>query len=236
MVYLFLFTIGICWGSFVHVIAYRVPVGKYWKNSRSQCKNCEHLLGIFDLIPLVSFLCQSGKCRYCLSRISLIYPVTEFLTGIMFIICYMQSKDCLFFVLLILIASTLEVLAISDFYYLRLPNYFLVFLLFLECIFAYQMNFIFINHLFFALVVLGIFLALSFLVKQGIGMGDIKLLVILSLIFSVTEFLWLIIASCISALIIIFILTIANKQIYKEKIPFGPFLCTWAFIFLIIGQ
>ena len=184
MVYLFLFTIGICWGSFVHVIAYRVPVGKYWKNSRSQCKNCEHLLGIFDLIPLVSFLCQSGKCRYCLSRISLIYPVTEFLTGIMFIICYMQSKDCLFF----------------------------------------------------ALVVLGIFLALSFLVKQGIGMGDIKLLVILSLIFSVTEFLWLIIASCISALIIIFILTIANKQIYKEKIPFGPFLCTWAFIFLIIGQ
>lgn len=69
--------IGLCFGSFASLLAYRLPRGLPWAATRSQCPACGHALGVRDLIPLVSWAMSGGKCRYCKARVSVRYPLLE---------------------------------------------------------------------------------------------------------------------------------------------------------------
>jgi leader peptidase (prepilin peptidase)/N-methyltransferase len=66
-------------GSAVTALAYRVPRDLSWVRGRSACPACGHVLGIADLVPLVSWLWVRGRCRYCRARVPARYPVTEVL-------------------------------------------------------------------------------------------------------------------------------------------------------------
>lgn len=78
-----LFFFGCCIGSFLNVIILRFPQDQTI-TGRSHCFNCKHILGPLDLIPLFSFICLLGKCRYCGQKISPRYFVIEAATGILF--------------------------------------------------------------------------------------------------------------------------------------------------------
>lgn len=80
--------VGACLGSFAGAVAYRIAHQKSWiidKNyssgvsqpARSSCPSCHHQLSIFDLIPVLSWVCLRGKCRYCEEPISVRYPAIE---------------------------------------------------------------------------------------------------------------------------------------------------------------
>ncbi|MCA9352579.1 prepilin peptidase [Patescibacteria group bacterium] len=74
---------GLLVGSFLNVIALRFHIGKGIRG-RSQCFSCNHVLGWKDLIPLFSFVLQKGRCRYCLSHISVDNLYAELCTGVFF--------------------------------------------------------------------------------------------------------------------------------------------------------
>jgi leader peptidase (prepilin peptidase) / N-methyltransferase len=83
----FIFFIGLFIGSFLNVLADRLPNGKSILG-RSHCEYCKHTLGIKDLFPLLSFLLLKGKCRYCRKKLSVQYPLSEVFTGVMFVLTY----------------------------------------------------------------------------------------------------------------------------------------------------
>ncbi|PZM86552.1 hypothetical protein DLH72_00590 [Candidatus Gracilibacteria bacterium] len=83
--YLYLFLFGTLFGSFGSVLVYRLKSQeKGILAGRSHCSKCGHNLGIFELIPIFSWLKNMGKCRYCKQKVSKIYPILEISTGLVF--------------------------------------------------------------------------------------------------------------------------------------------------------
>ncbi len=88
-----IFLIGLCLGSFLNVVIFRLTLPGYtWKDffnvkARSYCPHCKHALAWFDLVPVVSFLWPRGNCRYCSKKISIQYPLVEMLTALLFVVC-----------------------------------------------------------------------------------------------------------------------------------------------------
>lgn len=80
---IFLFLFGLAAGSFLNVVILRLNTGETLRG-RSRCFACLKRLAWHDLIPLGSFFVIRGRCRYCGSKISLQYPIVEFITGCIF--------------------------------------------------------------------------------------------------------------------------------------------------------
>lgn len=86
---------GLILGSFTTALYYRTKHKQSWifdrqknKPSRSQCPVCHHPLGVFDLIPVVSWVFLKGRCRYCQHKIPILYPVLEIISAITFYLFY----------------------------------------------------------------------------------------------------------------------------------------------------
>jgi leader peptidase (prepilin peptidase)/N-methyltransferase len=82
------FALGLCFGSFLNVCIYRLPLGKSVVTPRSACPHCGDPIPIYHNLPVVSWLILRGKCRACQQPISPRYLVIEVLTGLLFLGCY----------------------------------------------------------------------------------------------------------------------------------------------------
>lgn len=80
---LIFFIYGLVFGSFFNVVGLRVPKKTLFAQNRSYCDTCQRTLTWSELIPVVSYVLQRGKCRKCGESISLIYPTMELATGIL---------------------------------------------------------------------------------------------------------------------------------------------------------
>lgn len=80
------FGFGLIVGSFLNVLVLRFQTGESAVRDRSRCFSCGKTLDFFELVPLVSFFIQKGKCRGCKSKISLQYPLVELSTGLLFVL------------------------------------------------------------------------------------------------------------------------------------------------------
>ncbi|MFA4853534.1 MAG: prepilin peptidase, partial [Bacteroidales bacterium] len=84
LIFVFIFLLGTIVGSFLNVVIFRFNTGRTITTGRSICMNCNRDLRWYELIPVLSFLIQSGKCRRCASKISHQYPLVEIVTGLVF--------------------------------------------------------------------------------------------------------------------------------------------------------
>ena len=75
---------GLLIGSFLNVVAYRVPLGRSVVSPPSACPACGHHIRRRDNIPVISWLLLQGKCRDCGAAISARYPIVEAVTGVLF--------------------------------------------------------------------------------------------------------------------------------------------------------
>ena len=92
--YTLIFIIGILFGSFYTLAVYRIPKKQDIIHTHSYCPKCQHKLGIWDLIPLFSYIFLGGKCRYCKEKIRPRYFIIELISGIFFlIIAYLWNFD-----------------------------------------------------------------------------------------------------------------------------------------------
>jgi prepilin signal peptidase PulO-like enzyme (type II secretory pathway) len=91
MIFFFLFVFGLVIGSFLNVVSMRYDGGRFIFDprvigGRSHCPYCKRTLRWFELIPLISFLLQGGRCLRCHERLSIQYPIVEFLYGALFVL------------------------------------------------------------------------------------------------------------------------------------------------------
>ena len=160
---LFVFVVGLVIGSFINAFQYRAQKGMSIKG-RSLCPNCGHQLSWYDLIPLLSWVILSGRCRYCRKSISVQYPLIEVVTGLLFVAVGLKSglireiNDYLFLGLvdinfvgllvskisllfLLLVVASLIIIALHDAktgYIISAVAYFGTLAAFLYLLFSYQ--------------------------------------------------------------------------------------------------
>lgn len=89
----FSFIFGLILGSFLNVVAYRIPRHESIRRPGSHCAVCNHALSPADLVPLFSWLWLRGRCRYCKQFISVRYPVLELATGALFAATYLTVPE-----------------------------------------------------------------------------------------------------------------------------------------------
>lgn len=86
ILYFLMFIIGSLFGSFSTLAVYRLPLHQDITHERSYCPNCNHKLSFWDMIPILSYICLGGKCRYCKEKIRIRYLILEICTGMIFLL------------------------------------------------------------------------------------------------------------------------------------------------------
>jgi len=250
LIFVFIFLLGTIIGSFLNVVIYRFNTGKTMVNSRSICMTCNRELRWFELIPILSFVMQSGKCRRCKEVISYQYPIVEFLGGLMFVLVAYHFIPVLFFssnlyvllvVLFVFIFSLLIVISVYDYRHKIIPDklvYIFSFVAFVS-IFVNQSGIgpLFIWPDIYSLLagpVLATPFALLWLVSAGkwMGLGDAKLMLGLGWMLGFSIGLsGVVLAFWIGSIISLIVMFFTNKKLnMKTEIPFAPFLIIGAFI------
>jgi len=92
VIFIYLFIFGAFTGSFLNLISDRLPAGRKVIFGRSICDFCKKKLKVKNLIPIFSFLFQKGRCSFCQKKLSFYYPLSEFLTGIAFMLAGHLSR------------------------------------------------------------------------------------------------------------------------------------------------
>lgn len=238
--YLSIFASGLAIGSFLNCVVYRLETRKSFLKGRSFCPHCNHKLGFFDLIPVFSFLCLKGKCRYCNKKISLQYPIVEIITGLLFLLIdvYFNSQLLLMF-FLFLIVPFLIIIFIYDLKHYIIPDK--VIYPAIGLTFFYQLLSItslssILNPFVSACLASSFFISIILLSKgEWMGWGDVKLGFLMGLLLGSPNVLLALFLSFFSGAFVGVFLIFLKKKTLKSQVPFGPFLIFGTFIAIFWG-
>lgn len=265
MVILSLIGLGLCLGSFVNALVWRLHEQSQTKsrkrqkelsivNGRSKCVHCGHGLAPKDLIPLISWLQLRGNCRYCGKAISSQYPLVELSTAILFALSYifwppfsdsvLKPEEVIGFGVWLVSLTGFMALIVYDLRWMLLPNKIIFPLLWLagssvgaQAFFESSFQPL-ISSIWGTLIGGGLFYAL-FQISSGrwIGGGDVKLGFLLGILLGGPEmaFLMIFLASLLGSLYSVPLLA-KGKLKAKARLPFGPFLIISAIITKLFGQ
>ncbi len=245
LIYVYLFVLGASFSSFINVVNFRGS----WRKAlfgHSRCDSCNVKLGVRDLIPLVSFLIQSGKCRVCKNKIPKTYFISEILTGFLFISAFVVT-DNLFYSVEIMVASLFLIpIVIEDIKTKTVPEILSIPFAYIALLLATVYG---VVNESYAPLLFGLTLAFPFfliwLVSKGraMGLADSKIAISLgflshSLIDTISIFLfsfWVGTIITLSFIIYSYIQTGNSDLGMKSKIPFIPFLALAYFLVAVLG-
>lgn len=232
---LFLFLLGACVGSFCNVLIYRIPKEEEFVKTPSHCMTCGHNLRWFELIPVVSWLAQGGKCRSCGVKLSPQYPIVEALNAVMWLLTGILFRgDWLTVGLYCGLYSMLMVLSVIDWREFIIPNgiNLVIFLLGVVRLVTDLGN--------WPLYVIGmvsvslVFLLLHVLTGgNGLGMGDVKLVAAAGLLLGWPKMLLAVLVGSLSGAIIH---SIRMRRGAGRKLAFGPYLAAGIWFSALVGE
>lgn len=225
--------LGLICGSFVTALSHRLPRGEDFVSGRSRCPHCKTPLAARDLVPVLSWLMSRGRCRYCQAPVSARYPAIELLSGFLFVLVAVLAEPAAVerIVLLWGLAVVFLALTVIDLEFRRLPNGLILFAFGLTGLLAWR------DGREFGAVLLAIGIALSIGVglrviglvidkKPGLGWGDIKLAMAVSVALPLDALPVFLSVGGVTALLLAAWFGWAQRQMH---IPCGPALCAGAF-------
>ncbi|MGM7720957.1 A24 family peptidase [uncultured Metabacillus sp.] len=237
VIFIYIFLLGAILGSFYNVVGLRIPKKESILLPRSACPVCHKKLKAVEMIPLLSYILQKGKCKTCRNAISPLYPFIEFFTALLFVISPLLmgwSNEVMISWSLI---SFIMIVVVSDIKYMIIPDAVNLFFLLL---FAIERILIPLNPWWdpiAGLVVGGLVPLIIILIsKGGLGGGDMKFLAVLGLILG-----WKLVLLCffLATLIgtVAGLIGLSTGHIKKSRpFPFGPFLGIGALIAYFFGK
>lgn len=247
LIVLFVAFIGLCMGSFLNVLADRLP-NEETILGRSKCDSCDHILAWYNLIPVISFIKQKGLCTYCKASISIQYIVVEIITSVLFILTWYLSihsgASLVTSVIYVGIVSILIVMFLADMRYKIIPDSMqvalIIFILSFHFMNALNMNESFHEMVygFIQLIRNGVIVMIPLLIifiltkGKGMGFGDVKYTFAMGMLLGVMPgFIALYISFLLGGVVSMYLLFI--KKINRKKaIPFGPYLFISTYLLL----
>ena len=238
MMYTIIFGIfGLVLGSFYNVVGLRVPKGESIVNPPSHCTSCGKRLTALELIPVLSYLIQGGKCKGCGVKVSPIYCFTEIITALLFALCYVKFGFTAELAVALLFVSLLVIINVSDIAYMLIPNkillFFLPFLIVARIISPLEPWW---DSLLGAVIGFSMLLLIAVVSKGGMGGGDIKLFFLIGLVLgTIHTLLTLFLASVVGMIVGIIVLKVRGQG-RKTPVPFGPSIAVGALLAYFYGN
>ena len=243
MDFIFVLVLGALWGSFANVCIYRLPLEKGVVSGRSFCPKCNKLITWKDNIPIISFLFLRGRCRNCNKKISSQYLLVEAMSVLLFLIIYILYGLSITTLLLLILSLSFLIIFFIDFKHYIIPNvltFSMMFLGFIKSFFP-SLNPMFpnyVNSLIGGIFGYGIIWSIIFFYKQirkkeGMGLGDAKLLSAIGFWFGWFSIPFVIFLSSIIALLSVAPSLINKSKKFSSQIPFGPYIILGTLIYLI---
>ncbi len=247
-VYYVLFSVlGLCVGSFLNVVIYRVPNKMSIAFPASHCPKCNYKLKWYDNIPVLSYIILGGKCRNCKLHISFRYTAVEILNTLLWVLCFnvFGSFSIVYSVLAAVTCSVLICVFFIDLENMIIPDRFQIILGVLAIIgiiieFVIKKDKGFISNIIggiagFAVFYLFAFFGEKIAKREALGGGDIKLAAVMGLFLGWQRLLLSLIIASLSACIVILIVKL-KKDNKSGEYPFAPFLSTGFVISLLFGE
>jgi leader peptidase (prepilin peptidase) / N-methyltransferase len=230
---------GLLIGSFLNVVAWRLPRGESLVKPRSKCPGCSVQLKPYDNIPVFSWLVLRGKCRGCGERISARYPVVEAVTaGLYVLVVALKFDDLLQVVLGLVLVTFLVPIAVIDFDLKIIPNKLTAPAAVLAVVLGALIEPSYLPEQLIAGFGALLFFYLPALIHaKGMGMGDVKLAAVLGLYLgrAVAPALFIaLIAGVIAGMAVIGMKGMTEGR--RTKVPFGPFLALGGLIAFFVGN
>lgn len=223
------FVLGLLVGSFLNVLIWRIPRGESIVYPRSYCPKCGTSLSPINLIPVVSYIIQNGRCSKCHSAISWLYPVVELLTGVLFSIGAAMFGIQQRLIPYLVLVSYLLVLSLVDLEHKILPDVLTLSGLVLGLIFSLLgWTIPFVQSAAGAVIGGGVLLLVAILSRGGMGMGDVKLMLMIGAFTGWQGSLTTLFVGSLLGVVIGGLYLLITKKGRRTPIPFGPFLAVGA--------
>jgi leader peptidase (prepilin peptidase)/N-methyltransferase len=226
---------GLAIGSFLNVVAVRLPFGRSIVVPASECPSCHTPIARRDNIPVISYLLLRGRCRNCHATIAWRYPVVELLTAGLIVACFVVFGLTAEAVLASFFCAVLVAISAIDAERYVIPNR-IVLPAAAVVLVAQTALHPSVEWLLAGLGAATFFLVAALVYPGGMGMGDVKLALLLGFMLGRTVPIAIFVAM-ISALVPSAVLLVRHgRKARKMKIPFGPFLALGGVVALFVGD
>ncbi len=243
MFYIGFFLLGSIFGSFSNVCIYRLPNNKAISKGRSFCSSCKGEIIWFDNIPLISFIILRGKCRSCSAKISFQYFLVELIAGLSFIFIYYLFGISITSALLAILSIFFIIIFFIDLKHYIIPNELTFPLMVIGFLKSFDPNLnqtIFPNYINsligglvgYSIIWLIIFIYKKIRNKEGMGLGDAKLLAVVGFWFGWLSIPFTIFISSLVALILVVPSILKKSRGMTSQIPFGPYIIIGCIIYI----
>jgi len=232
--------LGLAVGSFLNVCIYRLPLDQSLAFPASHFTSGNRKLRWFENVPVLAWVLLRGRCRTCHASISVVYPLVELFTGVMFALAAWHYGPGLLLVSRLLLGCMLIVLFFIDLRHRILPNVITVGGTVIGFIFSFVTPPGWVSSL-FGLVIGGL---IPFLLAEayfrvrkieGLGMGDVKMLAMVGAFIGWKLTLVTLMAASLSGTIVGLFLIIAGRGGMKSALPFGTFLAIGGAVAATVG-
>lgn len=233
---------GLILGSFLNTLALSLAGGASPWRARSACPECGHRLAWFELVPLISFMAQAGRCRHCRAKLSLIYPVGEALTALTALLCLWrfgpnaQGLAALVFCLVLLVSALVDIKSMIVPDVIVLPALALALGL-SPWLPSHGMT----QALTGAVFIGGGMWAVARLFRtlrgvEGLGLGDVKLGALLGTYLGPAAGGLALGLGAVSGLLFYLALYAAGRVQWRSRLPFAPFLSLGGAVMCLAGS
>ncbi|MDO7906596.1 prepilin peptidase [Paenibacillus sp. JX-17] len=229
--------LGLLLGSFYNVVGLRVPAGESIIHPPSSCPSCCTRLRSRDLVPVFSYLFSRGKCRHCGAGVSVLYPLGELATSLLFLWMVLELGFTWTALNGLLLVSLSIIITISDLKYMLIPNKVLLFFLpLLAVVTLLAEPEQWLSHL-LGLLLGGALIGLVVVLSRGrMGMGDLKLLALLGWVLGAPQTLLAFMLACALGSLVGGVLLGLKIITRSQPVPFGPWLAAGALVSYVYGS
>jgi leader peptidase (prepilin peptidase)/N-methyltransferase len=226
---------GLAVGSFLNVVAARVPLRRSVVKPRSACMSCGNELAWYDNVPVVSYALLRGRCRSCGVAISLLYPAVELATAVLVAACVWKFGLTMDAVVAAFFCVVLVAVTATDLTHRIIPNRIVVpaAALVLVANTALHPSPVWAVA---ALAAAGFLFAAALAYPAGMGMGDVKLALLMGAALGKTVSVAMMSGMIFALVPSVVLLAMHGQKARKMGIPFGPFLALGSVLALFAGH
>lgn len=241
MVYFFIFLVGLAFGSFASVVIHRLHTHERGiLNGRSKCPKCAHRLAARDLVPVLSYVVNKFRCRFCKAPIAARYPVLELSMGGLFLLtsCMVGIDDPLRLIFYLFVTFVFVVLTVYDFLFKEIPDE-----VSLPAFFIALAYMIYVGQYTGASLAIGVLIPVLFFgilhfgsKGRWLGGGDIRIGALMGALLGYPMILAGLFFGYFTGSVFSVIGLTLGKFNRRTQIPFAPFLLLGAYIAMFWGE